>query len=449
MHDDCPAGQPSTALNAPLCARCVRLRRVRLACASKALHAYGAGSKDFWKEVFGVWLATGSQLRSFLSFLAARKPRVLRLQLEVAPFKGIRQLAAALAGAPLRSLEVAGGSAEGWGGTEVFSCSALQQLPQLEELCITGGYGTHVVADLAHLTALTKASFNRSAFPPPAGPHGSGSPRPCVPAGLLELELGSAALPVSGLGTLLGAATGLRLLACSQASQHDYRSDKSAEREQAAAAAADLGRFQHLTRLELENWELVGLPESLAALTKLQRLGLQGSTKSIPPGSEGWAPLGRLAAAAASLTSLDLSHGGGAPAELSSLRSLRELDVSHPPYEMPLDLRPVSALSSLTALDTSYSYKLGAGSLGGLAGLASLRRLTIAHSRLAGADTQPLARLERLTFLDMTGCGLGALPPELGALHALLELSLEGEGAGPSMHSMMCKSELLCKRLCK
>ena len=313
-------------------------------------------------------------------------------------------MAAALEGAPLRSLSIARASFDRFGSTGEFSTGALQ-LPQLQALRLETSYGADTVLELAHLTRLTSAKLSRTRFPKHQGP-----PPSCVPPSLQELELGSLDASSDSLAAPLAAATGLRKLACSLSSD--------------AGLAAGLAGFSCLTHLSLTGCPSV--PAGLSALQSLAHLSLcLRSGGRGPAAGDKWR---HLAALPSSVTFLDLDGAGCVPQELSALAGICHLNLSHQPYNStPPDLAPLAPMApSLTALDLSRLSGNKAGLPQGLSALTALQRLNLAQFGAASANTAPLATLDRLSCLNLSLCDLKAMPPELTGLPGLQELSLAG-----------------------
>lgn len=159
----------------------------------------------------------------------------------------------------------------------------------------------------------------------------------------------------------------------------------------------------NVVRLNLYGNNLVGtLPGDLKNLTKLELLGLNGST----------------------LTSI--------PAELGSLPNLSELDIANSSLSgaIPGEL---GNLASLTILDLSGNALTGTvpATFGNLTKLTSL---DLTDNRLSGSIPTSLSRLSALKNLYLGGNGFtGGIPRELGALAALENLSLRDNPLGGSV----------------
>lgn len=240
-------------------------------CAARPLRDYGAGSVELWESVTGLSLSSTAQEESFLRWLPARKGRMLHLQLEVHAHL-LSRLAEALAGAPLRMLALrVQGSYYGSSPPPPTWLAALD-LPQLQELRVSG---VQMAAQLAHLRSLTRAVFTGAncTLPATGGEGGGAAPTQQRPAGsyappsLLELEMQYVSPSGTSLGAALGAASGLRRLALTQ-----YGHNRRGAEEPRSPLASGLERFPHLTHPKLGRVESAeGAEQALASLECVAR----------------------------------------------------------------------------------------------------------------------------------------------------------------------------------
>lgn len=187
-----------------------------------------------------------------------------------------------------------------------------------------------------------------------------------------------------------------------------------------------------LTRLALNHCGLEGAPRLLASMGSLLDLDLS-SNEGLGAAQVrgGCVPLSGLAAA----TRLNLSSCGlrSVPEELSPLRALRALELRGNAM-LGLgggeDFRALAHLTLLSRLDLSFCAlsavppQLGLGCHEALAHLSMERNRHLGTSG-GGTSLAPLEALApSLSYLDLSDCALSVVPPVLGTLEGLQELSL-------------------------
>jgi hypothetical protein len=196
-------------------------------------------------------------------------------------------------------------------------------------------------------------------------------------------------------------------------------------RDAVEATWAPLAHLPALSRLEVRHSCLLAVPEGLAP--RLLALGLSGNKRLGEGGASAFTALEGLSA----LTRLDLSNCSlrGLPPQLSALSALADLRVSGNPGLGDGDgaaFAPLRHRASLTRLECWASdLKRVPWQLSALTGLVEL---SLAGSKLGGREGDgaflPLSELLALTRLDLSHCGLARLPPQLAPLGALAELDV-------------------------
>jgi Leucine-rich repeat (LRR) protein len=235
----------------------------------------------------------------------------------------------------------------------------------------------------------------------------------------LRLSLGAAGAEALGL---LGCPEGGCLRAL-ELSSHQLVEDGE-------AGFQALRHMGSLTRLELRGGLLATLPSHLSCLRALAMLDLSRNRHlgEAPPELTLW-PLQHLLG----LTALDLSSCGikRLPAYLSSLRGLAALDLNTAGVGgegAEAALQPLRHLMALTSLNLRWCGLTALPSH--LSALTNLAVLDASRNMQLGsggeAATQPLQQLTAVTALDLSYCGLEALPPQLPALRRLAALGLSG-----------------------
>ena len=241
---------------------------------------------------------------------------------------------------------------------------------------------------------------------------------PPLPPSLTRLELRG----VLGMARLPAALGQLQVLAVTNADLAGLGLGAAAH---GSAHLAQLGAS--LSRLDLHGCRLELLPASMGSLRALRELDLSQSSFGwgmfSPSGSRAFAPLVQLGAC---LTRLSLARCGleRLPAELSALRTLRELDAGH----NSLWQSGGSAFAAVTGLTALSRLDARACNLEAvpptLAGLVHLRDLVLRDNSIGyahGDSFTQLAALRALTRLCLAHTNLQHLP--VGALsEALSEL---------------------------
>ena len=164
--------------------------------------------------------------------------------------------------------------------------------------------------------------------------------------------------------------------------------------------------------LDLGDNSLLSLPQSLAALSGLRELWLDGNSLSLLPPA--------LCTGLSSLTSLDLSSNKlqQLPIELGHLSSLTHLFLSHNLLDsLPASLAPLPL--SVVKLDHNLLSSLP-GELG--RGLHLLTELLLDNNQLSSLPLD-LSGWRSLSYLSLNSNRLSSLPGCLGSLHCLSLLS--------------------------
>ena len=188
---------------------------------------------------------------------------------------------------------------------------------------------------------------------------------------------------------------------------------------------AALTMLPRLSRLEVRYSCLRSVPAGLPP--SLVSLGLSGNKQLGEEGAAAFDALERLPG----ITRLDLSSCGlrALPPQLESTTALAELRLSGNPLlgeASGAAFQPLRALDSLTRLDFwACSLRSVPWQLSGLTGLVDL---SLAGSKLGGREAEgaflALGELAGLRRLDMSHCGLAALPPQLGLLAGMQHLKV-------------------------
>ncbi|GAB4822939.1 hypothetical protein N2152v2_009985 [Parachlorella kessleri] len=207
-----------------------------------------------------------------------------------------------------------------------------------------------------------------------------------------------------------------------------------------ANSLAPLAHLGTLTELKLWFCGASCLPPQPSALTALKVLDLTGFGELGKACEAAFNPL----AAVTQLTALHLKccELRWLPRQLSALaptlqvlglqQNFRNLSVKE---EVAGSMQPLSSRTSLTCLELT-----GCGLPcipPQVSALGALQRMQLGCSGMTDAevdDYQPLRQLSSLTFFDLVNCNLQLLQPQLSCLSALAELQLTyNSGLGPSL----------------
>ncbi len=166
--------------------------------------------------------------------------------------------------------------------------------------------------------------------------------------------------------------------------------------------------------LDLDNLELVQLPDGVTELTALKHLSVNNNCLvSVPPEIGNLTDLKNLSLSGNQLTSL--------PAEIGNLTALRSLSLSaNQLASLPKEIGDLTALQQLflhTNQLTSVPSELGR--------LSGLQQLLLRGNQLNNIPAE-IGKLTALRLLLLNGNRLTSLPMEIGGLTALQHLSLSG-----------------------
>jgi hypothetical protein len=157
--------------------------------------------------------------------------------------------------------------------------------------------------------------------------------------------------------------------------------------------------------LDLGDLGLTRLPDALSKLTKLKRLSLG---RAFQVNAEGMVARKR-------------TGKKNSLSDISAVASLSDLRRLYLDQTNCNDLSHIAGLQQLRHLDCDGTK---VSDLSPIAGLLQLQRLSCWGTQVS--DLSPLIELSNLTHISARHCKIRALPPEIGQLHRLKSLRLEG-----------------------